>query len=191
MRKFILFLFALSLPTWSTIIANDYGTSSTTINQNTNEDNVKESVTSMNFVYYGFDGYQNYGLSDYFLNPNSVGFDFNIRYNFKKYGNQSYDIGPNFSFKLWGQGNNKLFLVAAAAPSLRIQSVPEVKVDSKGKVKTKDKTKVFCDLIINPRLTLCASRLSLSIGYFLWGAEFKLSDGYKTDGFNAAIGIAF
>ena len=172
-----------------TVITNDYGSPITGAdgqNSNSNDDE-EETLGVVNFVYYGFDGFQNYGLSDYFLNPNSIGFEFNIRMNFEDYGNYNFDLGPNYSFKLWGQDNKNLLLTAAVGPSFRMQDVPEY--NSKGKVEKKTKYKF--DLFANARLAFNVGHITLSAGYFLWGAEFKFEKGYKSDGFNVALGYAF
>ena len=175
-----------------TVITNDYGSPITGADgQNVSNDDEEETLGIFNLVYYGFDGFQNYGISDYWLNPNSIGFEFNIRMNFKKYGNYNIDLGPNYSFKLWGQDNKKLFLTAAVGPSFRVQDVPEISYDSNGRMKEKSKRKCKFDLFANARLAFNVGHFTLSAGYFLWGAEFKFEKGYKSDGFNVALGYAF
>ena len=174
-----------------TVITNDYGSPITGADgQSTNNDDEEEMLGVINLVYYGFDGFQNYGLSDYFLNPNSIGYEFNIRMNFEKYGNYNVDLGPNYTFKLWGQDNKKLLLTAAVGPSFRMQNVPEISYDSKGRMKEESKTKYKFDLFANARLAFNVGHFTLSAGYFLWGAEFKFEKGYKSDGFNVALGYA-
>lgn len=177
-----------------TVITNDYGSPITGAdgqNSSTSSDDEEETLVIFNLVYYGFDGFQNYGISDYWLNPNSIGGEFNIRMNFKKYGNYNFDIGPNYSFKLWGQDNKKLLLTASVGPSLRLQDVPEIKLDSKGRVKEESKSQFKFDLYANARLAFNVGHFTLSAGYFLWGAEFKFEKGYKSDGFNVALGCTF
>lgn len=175
-----------------TVITNDYSSPITGADgQNVNSDDEDETIGAINFVYYGFDGFQNYGLSDYILNPNGIGFDFNLRANFEKYGNYNVEIGPNYSFKLWEQDGKKLLLTAAVGPSFRIQDVVELSYDKKGNVKEDSETKYKFDLFANARLAFNTGKFVLSAGYFIWGAEFKLSDGYKADGFNVALGYSF
>ena len=172
-----------------TVITNDYGSPIIgTDNQKvSNYDDEEESLTVINLVYYGFDGASNYGLSDYFINPNNIGFEFNIRMNFKQYGNYNVDLGPNYSFKLWGQDNKRLFLTAAIGPSFRVQNVP--KLSSSGSIE--EETQYKFDLFANIRLSFNINNITISAGYFLWGAEFKLSDGYAANGFNVALGFSF
>lgn len=175
-----------------TVITNDYGTPITGADgQSITNDEEEESLGVFNLVYYGFDGFKNYGISDYFINPNGIGFDFNIRMNFEKYGNYNVDLGPNYSFKLWGKDKMKLFLSASVGPSFRIQNVPEISYDSRGNIKEESSTKYKFDMFANARLTFNAGHITLSAGYFLWAAEFKFEDGYKADGFNVALGYAF
>lgn len=175
-----------------TVITNNYGSPiSGADGQSINDDDDDEALGVVNLVYYGFDGFSNYGLSDYMINPNKVGFDLNLRANFEKYGNYNVDFGPNYSFKIWGQDGKRLFLTAAVGPSFRMQDVAEISVDNKGKMHEDSKTQYKFDLFANARLTFNANRFTISAGYFIWGAEFKLSEGNKADGFNIALGYAF
>ena len=175
------------------VITNDYSSPITGADgQNaTSTDDEEETLGIFNLVYYSFDGFQNYGISDYWLNPNGIGFEFNIRMNFEKYGNYNFDLGPNYSFKLWGQDNKKLLLTAAIGPSFRMQSVPDISYDKKGKMKEETKTEYKFDLYANARLAFNIGHVTLSAGYFLWGAEFKFEEGYKSDGFNIGLGYCF
>ena len=170
------------------VISNDDGLPITSTDENGNNENEREIKDFINLVYYGFDGFQNYGISNYYLNPNNIGYEINLRMNLESYGNGNIELGPNCSFKLWGQANMKLLLTAAVGPSFRIQNVPEISYDSKGWKKEESKTVYKLDLFANARLSFVMGHLSLSAGYFLWGAEFKFSEGYKSQGFNAAIG---
>lgn len=169
-----------------TVVSNNYGSPITGANEQSMDDD-DETLSIFNLVYYGFDGGSNYGFSDYWINPNNIGFEFNIRMNFEKYGNYNVDLGPNYSFKIWGQDNKKLLLTAAVGPSFRMQDVPEI--NDNGKIE--DKTKYKFDLFANARLTFNVNHINISAGYFLWGAEFKLSKGYRADGFNIALGYSF
>lgn len=173
-----------------TVIENDYspitqadGTSTTVT------DNEDESIGAFNITYYKFDGFENWGFSDYFINPNSLGIDFAIRMNFKKYGNYNIDLGPNYAFKLWSNDNMRLFLIPALGPSFRMQEVPEVSVNKKtGKVTEETKTEYKFDFFANVRLTFCVGRFLISGGYFYWSPEFKFDGDTKVDGFNVSIG---
>ena len=144
----------------------------------------EENRVFYSFVYYGFDGFQNYGISDYFYSPNGLGFDFNIRMNFKKYGNYNVDLMPNYSIQLFGNDYIKLLVTLSAGGSFRIQDVPEY--TSNGKLK--DKTQFKFDFVTNPRLTFIFGDFTVSSGYFIWGQEFKLSKANRATGFNVSLG---
>ena len=165
----------LSATNAQTVITNDYGSSSVTSAASQDADD-RESFSAFGIGYYGFDGFHNWALNSHFLTPNGVGFDFNIRANFEKYGNYNADFGVNYSFQLWGQDDKRLLLTAAIGPSLRMQDDWE------------DKTHYYIDLFVNPRLAFNISRFTISAGYFLWGAKFKLGDDYRADGFNVSVG---
>ena len=166
-----------------TVITNDYGSPITGANDQT--------LGIFNLVYYGFEGRSNYGISDYFLNPNKFGFEFNIRMNFEKYGNYNFDIGPNYSFQVWGEGDKKLLITVAAGPSIRMQDVAEYKTDKKGNYKEEKKTKIKFDGFANARLAFNVGRFTISGGYFFWAPEFKFGKDEKADGFNVALGYSF
>ena len=196
MKKLFLLAILVTLSLWNvsaqTVITNDYSSPITGADsQNVRSDDEDETIGGVNLVYYGFDGFQNYGISLYSLNPNGLGFEWGIRANFEKYGNYNTDLGLNYSFKLWEQDGKKLLLTAAIGPSIRMQSVPEYSYDNRGNMRESSETKYKFDLFANARLTFNTGRLLLSAGYFIWGAEFKLSDGYKADGFNVALGYSF
>lgn len=146
-----------------------------------------ESFGFVELVYYSFEAGKNYGLSFVNINPKGVSMEYGFRANFEKYGNYNADFGVNYSFQLWGEDNKNLFLTAAIGPSFRMQDVPEY--DSKGKLKSETKYKF--DLFGNARLTFKIDHFTLSAGYCLWGAEFKLSKGYEADGFRLALGYSF
>lgn len=199
MKKTLLLILTAALFSLSsqaqTVITNDYGDSPITGADGqpvSSSDNDDEAISSFNVAYYNFDGDSNYGISVYGMNPNHVGVDFNIRLNFEKYGNYNVDLCLNYSFKLWGENGTKLLLVPSVGPSFRMQDRPKVDYNERtGNVKKESKTEYKFDLVANPRLALCANRFTFSVGYFLWGAEFKLKKGYKADGFNVALGYSF
>ena len=196
MKKFFLSAIMVSMFLFGanaqTVIVNDYSSPITGADgQTITTDDEEESLGIINLVYYGFDGFENYGISDYFINPNSIGFEFNIRANFEKYGNYNFDLGPNYSFKLWGKDNMKLFLTASVGPSFRMQDIPEFSYTSNGNLKEERSTKYKFDLYANARLAFNAGHFNISAGFFLWAAEFKFDKEYKADGFNIALGYSF
>ena len=144
-------------------------------------------ISSFNLVFYSFDGGENYGFSDYFLNPNGFGGEFNIRANFEDHGNYNFDLALNYTFELLKKDDLGLYLVLAAGPSLRLQD--EAEYNSKnGKIEWNEKVKF--DGIINPRLSVTYKKFMLSGGFFYWAPEFKFGDEAAT-GFNIALGYSF
>ena len=200
-RYFILALSAFAFGTIlnaQTVINNNFDENpSTSLKTQTDYKEKDEMISSANFVFYTFKGINNFGLSNYWINPNGIGGDFNIRANFKEHGNFSFDLSINYAFKLWQQEKNKLMFVVAVGPSIRIQDALK-NIDynvnkTTGKVTTKEeyKSKVFCDLFINPRFAFKAGHFNLSAGYFLWSAKWKFSNGAVLHGFNASVGYSF
>ena len=143
-------------------------------------------VSSFNLVFYSFDGGENYGFSDYFLNPNGLGGEFNIRANFESHGNYNFDLAVNYTFEILKKDDLNLYLVLAAGPSIRLQD--EAEINSKGKIEWNEKVKF--DGIINPRLSVTYKNFMLSGGFFYWAPEFKFGDDAIT-GFNIALGYSF
>lgn len=170
-----------------TIVQNDYSTPEPSADsQKTTEDEEDEMIGAFNIAYIGFKGLNCFGAYDYFLKPNGFGFEFGFHIDFKTVDG-NFDLGPNYSFKLWGKDKTKILLTAAIGPSIGWRDV--YTYNSKGKAESK--TKVFCDMFANARLSLKAGRFLLSTGYFLWAQKFKLGKGYRGDGFNIAVGYCF
>ena len=171
-----------------TIIKNDYSTSESSATVEVKKDNKEETIGAFNLVYYGFDGLSNYGVSDYWLKPNGFAGEFGFRIDFKDFYNYSFDIGPNYTFKVWGKDKNKVLLTAAVGPSFCGRDVAKIKYDSQGNPKVETETKFKFDMFANVRLSFKVSRVLLSAGYFMWAPEFKMGGKYRADGFNVAIG---
>lgn len=155
--------------------------------ESTDTSKKEEMLGIYNLAYYNFSdvvGKCNYGISTYFLRPNGIGGEFNIRLTFKKYGNYSVDLGPNYTFKLWGNDNSKLLFTVAAGPSIRKQEV--LKYSSSYREETKDRW--YVDLFINPRIGFNYKGVVISGGYFLWTHKFKFGKDERIDGFNVALG---
>lgn len=178
-----------------TVINNNYGSPIQSANGQTatvDDSDESEAISSFNLVYYGHKGFSNYGFTDYFLNPNGLGFDFGLRTNFKKNSNFNVDLGINYAFQLLKNGDLKLFFVPSIGPSLRLQSYEEFNYNSKtGKTTTKSKTGFYCDLFFNPRITINYGHIMITGGYYMWAPKFKFEDGYLNHGFNVALGWAF
>ena len=143
-------------------------------------------ISAFNLVFYSFDGGENYGISDYFLNPNGFGGEFNIRGNFESHGNYNFDLALNYTFEITKKDDLGLYLVLAAGPSLRLQD--EAEINSKGKIEWNEKVKF--DGIINPRLSVTYKNFMLRGGLFYWAPEFTSGDDAAT-GFNIALGYSF
>lgn len=167
-----------------TVIKNDY---SSTTTDNETEQSTSDSFGTFNLQYMSFDGFENYGFIDHIVNPNNLGYEFGIRYNFKEHGNMNIDLGINYSFELSNKNDNAVYMILAAGPSFRLQD----KYDGIDKnYNIQYKLGFFVDGYINPRLSIKFSRVVASIGYFYWAPEFKFSkDDGATGGVNLAIGI--
>ena len=151
--------------------------------------------------YWGFDGIDNVGFAasayNKFGKNKSFGMDMNIRWGFKTYTNYNYDIGINYI--LLGGRNTKagktttgFYIVTAAGPSLRLQDVPEVKINEKtGKVSTKKTTDLFIDAFVNLRLLFIYKKFDVSLGSYLWIPEWKFNNDYMQLGWNVSIGYDF
>lgn len=151
--------------------------------------------------YWGFDGIDNIGFAasvyNKFGKKKSFGMDMNVRWGFKTYTNYNYDIGINYIW--WGGRNTKagktthgLYGIIAAGPSLRLQDVPEVKVNEKtGKVSTKKTTDLFIDAFVNVRMMYIYKKFNVSLGTYLWIPEWKFNNDYMQLGWNASVGWDF
>lgn len=167
-----------------TIVQNDYSTPEPSADsQKTTEDDQDRLIGGINIGYYGYKKLHSVGVYDYFIRPKHLGADFGFRWTFK-IDSYNIDLGPNYTFKLYGKDKIKLLLTAAIGPSLGVRDV--YTYDSKGKEDSK--TKVFCDMFGNARLSLVAGRFILSTGYYVWAQKFKLGKGYRGDGFNITVG---
>lgn len=169
-----------------TVIKNNYNSTTT---ENSTEQSTSDSFGSFNFQYMSFDGFDNYGIADHFINPNRVGGEFGIRANFERHGNCNIDLGINYSFELTNKNDCSAYLILAAGPSLRMQDKFDG-LNKYGKITYKDG--FFVDGYINPRLSIKYSHIVASVGYFYWAPKFKFSknDG-ATGGLSLAIGYAF
>lgn len=175
-----------------TVITNNYDTPIQSVNGNNlsnqsknNNDDV-ETISYGGLAYYSYDGFENWGLSFGSLNYNGFGLDFNIRNNFDgSHGNLNVDLCPNYSIGLYNDNNTTVFFTLAAGPSVRTQD-KLTGFDDYDQPQY-ESAKTYLDLMVNARLSLKFNRFMISAGYDVWGAEFKLSKGYKADGFMASL----
>lgn len=170
--------------TAQTAIANDYENNETVNNGNNGKsDSSEESVAPVNFNFFAFDGFQEYGISAYFINPNGVGVDFGGRINnFKSHeSNLNIDFGPNYSFLIWHKDNMRLLLTAAAGPSFGTRD----EINDEGNWHNKFKV----DFFGTGRFSFLVGKFHISAGYFYWSPEWK----FKGNGsaFTASIGYDF
>lgn len=154
-----------------TVVTNDYNTPIT--DETIQQDRGRESLVTMSLSYYNFEGGYNVGFSDSYIRPNFIGFDFNYRLSFKDKGNMNFDLGVNYSPKLWSENDYALFLTPSVGPSFRIQ-------DGKFNV----------DFYFNPRLIFNYKSFIVSAGYYMWVAKANFSDGMN-HGFQASLGYVF
>ena len=192
--KRLYFLVMLALMANKMAMANEYNVSAqdgNVLSDASSSSDKRDLIGGIFLVYYGFDGFCNYGVSDYFLKPNGVSGEFNLRTQFKQYSNYNVDLGINYSFLLWEQDKATLLLTLAAGPSFRMQNVSQIEYNERtGKTTEESKEKFYIDGFVNPRLTLQVGKVILSAGYFYWAPQFKFSkDDGATGGFN--VGIAY
>ena len=188
MKKFLISLFiaaSVLLVSAQTVIRSDYSKAPTRVDKVKESKNDYETFFPVQFVFLTFDGGNNYGIAVSQYTPNGIGFDWLTRASFKEYGNYNTDLAVNYTFPLAQNNDLFLFLTASIGPSLRIQDVYDFQKDE-------DKTKLFIDGIINPRLLLKYKKFSLGAGYFYWAPKFKFSkkDG-GTGGLSLSIGYEF
>ena len=60
-----------------------------------------------------FDGFDNYGIVDHWINPNRIGGEFGIRASFEDHGNYNVDLGINYSFELTNKNDFSAYLILA------------------------------------------------------------------------------
>lgn len=152
------------------------------------DNNISFEETSIG--YWGFDGMSNYGASwNHYGLRSWYGLDLNLRAGFKRYSNNSLDIGINRIFPFSAKDNNKLFFVGAVGPSFRWQEMPDVKYNTTtGKVTTSKKSKLYLDFFVSARVMYVPGKFRLSAGLFLWDAQFKFDSDYMNLGLTASIG---
>lgn len=168
----------LQIPTNGT--GNDYGYDNSN-EVNNNKTNVN-TVNAVNLIYYGFDGFSNYGIGFQGINENGFGFGITIRSSLKDNAPFNEDLDFSYSYPLSLNADCTVFLTMALGPSIRMQN----ESDEKGS----DKLKFYIDGFINPRVSLKYKKLLLSGGFFFWAPQFKFSkEEGGTSGFNVALGF--
>lgn len=195
MKKVLLFALVLFVSytnaSAQVVVTNDYDSPiQGDVTQKTSDNNESESLSYIGLGFYSFEGFNNWGFNDAYLNWNGLGFElaFRSQLKFNDYDNLNFDVGLNYSFGLWKDEDKKLYLSLAAGPSIRNQKEIEYSYNSKGKMSTKTKDKIFVDAFFNPRITFSIGKFVISGGYFYWAPKFKFDGDYKIDGFNANIG---
>ena len=162
--------------------------------QEANDESItKDYNYEVSLGYWAFDGLSNYGAS---LNRPKLwdkwGMDMNIRSSFDKYSNYSADLGFSYTYDVWKYDNTSFFLTGSAGPSIRSQKYADVKYDiNTGKISNNIKSKFFVDLFLNARASFKMKRVIISIGYFLWDAEFNLNSDYMNSGVVLSAGISY
>lgn len=175
MKKLFISLFMAAsalLVNAQTVIKSDYSSSPTKAESVKQSNNDYETFYSTQFIFLTFDGGNNYGVGLSWYTPNGIGFDWFVRAAFEDYGNFNQDLAVNYTFPLAQNDDLSLYLTASIGPSIRVQNVYDLK-------KEEDKTKLFIDGMINPRLLLKYKKFTLGAGYFYWAPQFKFS---KKDG---------
>ena len=112
---------------------------------------IHKRLVSGSVIYFGGEGEfldkLSWCVGWHFVNLNDFGFEMVSRRINAKYSSTNLDFGPNYSYKLWENGKNRLYATAALCLSSRLQSVPDVTVTSTGKIKEDKKYKLFTDFV--------------------------------------------
>lgn len=193
MKKLFISLFmaasALLVNAQTTVIRSDYSSSQTRVETVKESNNDYEIFSPAQFLFLTFDGGNNYGISMSQYTPNGIGFDWNMRAEFKEYGNYNTDLAVNYTFPLSQNDDLFLYLTVSIGPSLRMQDVEEVDFET---LKKEYKQKYFIDGVMNPRLVMKYKKFTLSAGYFYWAPQFKFSkDDGATGGLSLSLGYIF
>lgn len=139
---------------------------------------VKE-VVNRGAMYWGFDGYCNYGYFCEALEYNSIGMESALRTKFEKHSNFNWDIGFNYSLGLYHDTKNAMMITIACSPmSLRTQDTYSM---SEGKYKND----IFIDAYWSIRYTVKLGCFAFTCGYFDWLPKWENS----TSGF--CLGIMY
>lgn len=154
------------------------------------EENANYNVIGGAFYWFGGWMESNWGVTYNSLNVDGLGFEFCTRSSSERYRNYNFDIGPNYSYKLMKNNENVLFITGSIGPSLRLQSMPDVKYNqTTGKTKTTTKTKAYIDAYIDAKVSYKMPKFMISAGYILWSAQFKFDNDYLQSG--PYIGVSF
>lgn len=136
--------------------------------------------------YWSYDGGENYGIQASHLAYNGWATEFNMRGNFKKYGNYNVDLALlGYSFGVTEFDNGALYLAFVAGPSMRLQTVYNWKDDE-------DTEKFFIDFYGAVSLNFkFGEKFLIKAGYNLWSAQFKFKKEYNADGVYVSLGYNF
>lgn len=183
MKKLLFLLMALCTMSMANAqeVVNNYDNIGTLDDYDADE---KESFGSLGLGYFSYDGFENFGITANTYTYNGFGMGLNARMNFKKHGNYNSDFLFNYSLGVYQQDKVKVLLTGELGPSLRSQSVYDLKEE-------KYKDKLFIDGFVGAKATLKYDKFILSVGYHLWALKFKFSEGYKADGIYAQIAYSF
>lgn len=172
-----------------------------TVNMNNNnlqEVNESDSYCSFSIGYWSYDGFNNWGMSTQWINPNGFGFEYNMRGCLKSIkkggaGNYNVDILPNYTFELTNNNLSRLDFTIAAGPSVRYQDViTDTEIRGSGKNTYVDYEighKWYLDGYAQVALNAHWCGFYLSAGYNLWFPKFKTSSDYKSEGFLFKLGL--
>jgi len=142
-----------------------------------------KDITNYGLMYWGFDGYKNYGVFAESITYNNVGVEMAGRTKFEKHSNFNWELGLNYSLGLFRQENSALLVTASFSPlSVRFQDEYDYKRD-------KYKNKVYFDAYYSIRLSLKLGCFALTGGYFYWAPKWDFGKDQKMDGF--CIGLMY
>lgn len=142
-----------------------------------------KDITNYGLMYWGFDGYENYGAFVESIAYNNIGVEMAGRTKFEKHSNYNWELGLNYSFGIFRNENTALMLTASFCPiSVRTQEEYNYNSD-------KYKTKTYLDAYYSLRLSLKLGCVALTGGYFYWAPKWEFGKDYKMDGF--CIGLMY
>lgn len=154
----------------------------TKIDDNSSDNRIKD-ITNYGLMYWGFDGYENYGVFAESTTYNNVGVEMAGRTKFEKHSNYNWELGLNYSFGIFREEKSALMLTASFCPiSVRTQEEYNYKSD-------KYQSKTYFDAYYSLRLSLKLGCVDLTGGYFYWAPKWEFGKDYKIDGF--CIGLMY
>lgn len=142
-----------------------------------------KDIINYGLMYWGFDGYENYGIFSESITYNGFGLEMSGRTKFAKHSNFNCELGLNYSLGIYRQENTAIMLTASVCP-LSIRWQDEYYYETNKYIK-----KVFLDAYYGIRLSIKLGCVAITGGYFYWAPKWEHSSEYKSDGF--CVGLMY